>query len=124
MEDIKKAGVPAIVSSLPQKAERYGKIAEEAGVDCFIVQSTVTTVRHIAKAYQVTDFTKLCAQMKVPVILGNCVTYKVALELMETGCAGLLVGIGPGSACFTPGGFCLRVGPPEGIFGLFFFCVC
>src|SRR3990167_6426053 len=28
IEDIKKAGVPAIVSSLPQKAERYGKIAE------------------------------------------------------------------------------------------------
>ena len=111
IEDIKKAGVPAIVSSLPQKAERYGKIAEEAGVDCFIVQSTVTTVRHIAKAYQVTDFTKLCAQMKVPVILGNCVTYKVALELMETGCAGLLVGIGPGSACTTRG--VLGLGVPQ-----------
>ncbi len=111
IEEIKKAGVPAVVSSLPQKAERYGKIAQEAGVDCFVVQSTVTTVRHIAKAYQVTDFTQFCAQMKVPVILGNCVTYKVALELMETGCAGLLVGIGPGSACTTRG--VLGLGVPQ-----------
>ncbi len=111
IQEIKKGGAPAIVSSLPQKAERYGKIAEEAGLDCFVVQSTVTTVKHISKSYQVTDFRKLCKQMKVPVILGNCVTYKVALELMETGCAGLLVGIGPGSACTTRG--VLGLGVPQ-----------
>lgn len=111
IEEIKKAGVRAVVSSLPQKAERYGKISEEAGMDCFVVQSTVTTVKHLSKSYQVTDFTKLCSALKVPVILGNCVTYKVALELMETGCAGLLVGIGPGSACTTRG--VLGLGVPQ-----------
>jgi len=111
IEQIKKAGVRAVVSSLPQKAERYGKISEEAGMDCFIVQSTVTTVKHLSKSYQVTDFSKLCASLKVPVVLGNCVTYKVALELMETGCAGLLVGIGPGSACTTRG--VLGLGVPQ-----------
>ncbi len=111
IQDIKKAGVRAVVSSLPQKAERYGKIGEEAGMDCFVVQSTVTTVKHLSKSYQVTDFSKLCSTLKVPVILGNCVTYKVALELMETGCAGLLVGIGPGSACTTRG--VLGLGVPQ-----------
>lgn len=111
IQEIKKAGVRAVVSSLPQKAERYGKIGEEAGMDCFVVQSTVTTVKHVSKSYQVTDFTKLCNSLKVPVILGNCVTYKVALELMETGCAGLLVGIGPGSACTTRG--VLGLGVPQ-----------
>lgn len=111
IQEIKKGKVPAVVSSIPQRAERFGKIAQEAGADIFVVQSTVTTARHIAKAYQVVDFSKFCRQMKLPVILGNCVTYKVALELMETGCAGILVGIGPGSACTTRG--VLGLGVPQ-----------
>lgn len=103
IQEIKKGKVPAVVSTIPQHAEKFGRIAGEAGADIFVVQSTVTTVRHLAKAYQVVDFHKFCKQIKLPVILGNCVTYKVALELMETGCAGVLVGIGPGSACTTRG---------------------
>ncbi|MGH9553794.1 MAG: IMP dehydrogenase, partial [Terriglobales bacterium] len=31
--------------------------------------------------------------------VGNCVAYDTAIELMETGVAGILVGIGPGAAC-------------------------
>lgn len=111
IQEIKKGKVPAVVSTIPQHAEKFGKIAEEAGCDIFVVQSTVTTVRHIAKAYQVVDFKKFCKGLKMPVILGNCVTYKVALELMETGCAGILVGIGPGSACTTRG--VLGLGVPQ-----------
>ena len=111
IQEIKKGKVPAVVSTIPQHAEKFGKIAEEAGVDIFVVQSTVTTVHHIAKAYKVVDFHKFCKSMKIPVILGNCVTYKVALELMETGCAAILVGIGPGSACTTRG--VLGLGVPQ-----------
>lgn len=111
IQEIKKAKVPCAVSAIPQRAEKFGKIAEEAGADVFVVQSTVTTVRHISTAYKVVDFKKFCQSMKLPVILGNCVTYKVALELMETGCAGLLVGIGPGSACTTRG--VLGLGVPQ-----------
>jgi IMP dehydrogenase len=111
VREIKKAKVLCAVSAIPQRAEKFGKIAEEAGADVFVVQSTVTTVRHIAKAYQVVDFKKLCKGMKLPVILGNCVTYKVALELAETGAAALLVGIGPGSACTTRG--VLGIGVPQ-----------
>jgi IMP dehydrogenase len=111
IQEIKKAGVPAVVSSIPQRAERFGKIAEDAGVDVFIVQSTVTTVKHVSKAYKVLDFTKFCKSMKVPVVIGNCVTYEVAYELMDTGCAGLLVGIGPGAACTTRG--VLGIGVPQ-----------
>ena len=111
VREIKKAKVPCAVSAIPQRAEKFGKIAEEAGADVFVVQSTVTTVHHIAKAYQVVDFKKLCKKMKIPVVLGNCVTYKVALELAETGAAGLLVGIGPGSACTTRG--VLGIGVPQ-----------
>ena len=34
-------------------------------------------------------------------MVGNCVTYEVAQELMETGIDGILVGVGPGAACTT-----------------------
>ena len=111
IQEIKKGKASAVVSTIPQHAEKFGRIAEEAGADIFVVQSTVTTVRHIAKAYQVVDFHKFSKSTKMPVILGNCVTYKVALELMETGCAGILVGIGPGSACTTRG--VLGLGVPQ-----------
>ncbi|HPW76724.1 MAG: putative oxidoreductase [Candidatus Omnitrophica bacterium ADurb.Bin292] len=111
IREIKKAKVPCAVSAIPQRAERLGKIAEESGADVFVVQSTVTSVRHISKAYQAVDFKKFCKKMKIPVILGNCVTYKVALQLAETGAAGLLVGIGPGSACTTRG--VLGIGVPQ-----------
>jgi len=111
VEEIKKAGVPAAVSSIPHKAERYGAIAQEAGVDVFVVQATVTTARHISNQYKALDFEKFCKQMRVPVIVGNCVTYNTALELMETGIDALLVGIGPGAACTTRG--VLGIGVPQ-----------
>jgi len=111
IHEIKKAKVPTVVSTIPQHAEKFGKIAEEAGCDIFVVQSTVTTVRHISKSYQSVDLKKLCKTIKLPVIIGNSVTYQVAVELMETGISGLLIGIGPGSACTTRG--VIGVGVPQ-----------
>ena len=46
-------------------------------------------------------FPELLEMLNVPVIVGNCVGYDVALELMETGIHGVLVGVGPGAACTT-----------------------
>ncbi|MCX7705568.1 MAG: GuaB3 family IMP dehydrogenase-related protein [bacterium] len=101
INEIKKEGVICAVSSIPQYAERFGKISQDAGVDIFVVQSTVITAKHISSTYKPLNLQTFCSSMKVPVIVGNCVTYQVALELMETGIAGLLVGIGPGAACTT-----------------------
>jgi IMP dehydrogenase len=111
ISEIKKAKVPAAVSTIPQKAERFGQIATEAGCDIFVVQSTVTTPKHISSEYKSLDFNKFCKKMKIPVIIGNCVTYNTALELMETGVDGLLIGIGPGAACTTRG--VLGIGVPQ-----------
>ena len=111
IREIKKHNVPAIVSCIPQNALRYGKIAQDAGVDFFIVQSTVTSTHHIAKEYKALDLHKFCKTMNVPVVIGNCVTYEVTLELLQTGCAGVLVGIGPGAACTTRG--VLGIGVPQ-----------
>ena len=99
--EIKKGGGFAVVSSIPQRAERFAKIAEEAGADIVVIQSTVTTARHFATEYTPVDFKKLKRELAVPVIVGNCVTYEASLELMETGIDGLLIGVGPGAACTT-----------------------
>lgn len=111
IEEIKKKKAPAVVSCIPQNAERFAAIAQDAGADLFVVQSTVTTVRHISKSYKPLDLKKFCQKVKIPVILGNCVTYEVTLELLETGAAGLLIGIGPGAACTTRG--VLGIGVPQ-----------
>ncbi len=111
IKEIKKKGGVACVSSIPQRAERFGKIAQDAGCDIFIVQSTVATVRHLSKEYKTLDFHKFCKSMKIPVIVGNCVTYQTTLELMETGVKALLIGIGPGAACTTRG--VLGLGVPQ-----------
>ena len=97
--EIKKGGGPAVVSSIPQRAERFAKIAEEAGADIFVVQSTVTTARHIATEYTPLDFRRLKKQLAIPLIIGNVVTYEACLELMECGADALLIGVGPGAAC-------------------------
>jgi len=100
VEEIKAGGVAAAVSATPSLAERLGPVAAEAGVDVFVVQSTVTSRRF--RSHNGTpplDFGRFCQQIEAPVVVGNCVGYAAALELMETGIAGLLVGVGPGAAC-------------------------
>ncbi|KPK42484.1 MAG: inosine-5-monophosphate dehydrogenase [Omnitrophica WOR_2 bacterium SM23_29] len=111
IRQIKKGGAPAVVSAIPQRAERFGKIAQRVGADIFVVQSTVSTVKHISREYKAFDFYKFCRTMKIPIIVGNCVTYDVALELMDTGGSAVLVGIGPGAACTTRG--VLGIGVPQ-----------
>ena len=111
IKEIKKSGAPAVVSTIPQNAQRYGKIAQEAGADIFVVQSTVTTVRHISSEYESVNFEKFCKEMPIPVIVGNCVTYQTTLELMDIGISGVLIGIGPGAACTTRG--VLGIGVPQ-----------
>lgn len=111
VEELKKAGVLAAVSSIPQKAERFSAIAQEAGADVFVVQSTVSTVRHISREYKSLDLAGLCHGLKIPVIIGNAVTYNVTVELMKTGVAGVLIGVGPGAACTSRG--VLGLGVPQ-----------
>ena len=111
VEEIKKGGGYAALSCIPQEATKFAAIAQEAGADCFVVQSTVTTAKHLSREYKPLDLFKFCREIKIPVIIGNCVTYGVTLELLETGCRGLLIGIGPGAACTTRG--VLGIGVPQ-----------
>ena len=101
VQSIKSSGATCAVAVTPQNTKRLSPIAVEAGADILVIQSTVTTARHISKSYKGLVFSKMVEQVKVPVVVGNCVGYSTALELMETGISGVLVGVGPGAACTT-----------------------
>ncbi len=109
--EIKKKKGTAVVSCIPAHAEKFSRLAISAGADIFVVQSTVTTIKHISREYKSLDLLKFCKSTKIPVIIGNCVTYETTVELMETGAAGLLIGVGPGAACTTRG--VLGIGVPQ-----------
>ena len=108
---IKKAKAIAVVSCIPANAEKFSKLAISAGCDIFVIQSTVTTIKHVTSEYKTLNLEKFCRSIKIPVILGNCVTYETTLELMATGASGMLIGVGPGAACTTRG--VLGIGVPQ-----------
>ncbi len=98
---IKQAGAICAASITPANTKRLAPIAKDAGMDILVVQSTVTTARHISKSYRGLILPELCQQISLPIIVGNCCSYNAALELMRTGIDGILVGVGPGAACTT-----------------------
>ena len=101
IQQIKSEGAKCAVSVTPANTKRLAPLAVDAGADLIAVQSTVTTARHISKSVRGLVFSELLEMIDVPVLGGNCVGYHAALELMETGVHGVLVGVGPGAACTT-----------------------
>jgi IMP dehydrogenase len=111
IQEIKDGGGVVAVSGTPMAAAKFGKLAEEAGAQVFVVQSTVAAIDHISTAYETLDLQTFIDDMEIPVIVGNCVTYAVTLDLMEAGADAVLVGVGPGAACTTRG--VLGIGVPQ-----------
>ncbi len=101
VQEIKQSGSIAAIAFTPQTTKRFSPLAVEAGADIIVVQSTVTTARHMSRSYRGLIFSELIESLSVPVVVGNCVSYTVASELMETGIDAILVGVGPGAACTT-----------------------
>jgi IMP dehydrogenase len=88
IQTIKRAGATCAISLIPANTKRLAQVAKEASADIIFVQSTVTTARHISKSYRGLIFSELCQNIGLPIVVGNCVTYSAALELMKTGIAG------------------------------------
>ena len=101
IEKIKGEGATCAVSVTPANTKLLAPAAKEAGINVLVVQSTVTTARHISKSYRGLILPELRQTMSLPVIVGNCCSYSAALELMRTGIDSILVGVGPGAACTT-----------------------
>jgi IMP dehydrogenase len=112
IRDIKAGGGIAAVSITPVGASRFKDAIANAGADLVFVQATVVSTAHLSPESVIPlDLAEFCSEMPMPVILGNCVTYEVALNLMKAGATAVLVGIGPGAACTSRG--VLGVGVPQ-----------
>jgi len=112
IQEIKQQGGIAAVSATPAGASKFGQTVAKAGADLFFVQATVVSTAHLSpESVTPLHLADFCQEMPIPVILGNCVTYDVALNLMKAGASGVLVGIGPGAACTSRG--VLGVGVPQ-----------
>ena len=101
IEEILAAGAKAAVAATPGAARRWGPFAAEHGADLFLVQSQVSSARHLATGYDplsLADFTRF---MPIPVAVGNTTSAEAAYRLMEQGAAAVFVGVGPGAACTT-----------------------
>jgi len=101
IQSIKQKGGVCAVSVTPANTKSFAPLIAEAGADVLVIQSTVTTARHISKSPRGLIFSELGQSLTIPIVVGNCVSYTAAIELMRTGIAGILVGVGPGATCTT-----------------------
>ena len=101
IEEIRAAGSPAAVAATPSAARRFGPFCAEHGADLFLVQSQVSSARHLASGYDPLELADFARFMPIPVAVGNTTSYEAALELMGQGIAAIFVGVGPGAACTT-----------------------
>ncbi len=101
MGELRAAGSPVVLSATPAVARRFGPLCAEHGADLFLVQSQVSSARHIAAGYEPLELAEFTRLMGIPVAVGNTTSYDAAYQLMGQGIAAIFVGVGPGAACTT-----------------------
>ncbi len=101
LEEIHAAGSKAAVAATPGAARRFGPFSAEHGADLFLVQSQVSSARHLAIDYDPLSLADFTRYMPIPVAVGNTTNAEAAFALMEQGAAAVFVGVGPGAACTT-----------------------
>jgi IMP dehydrogenase len=101
IQEIHEAGSPAAVAATPAAARRFGPFCAEQGADLFLVQSQVSSARHLASGYDPLSLAEFTRFMPIPVAVGNTTNAEAAFALMEQGAAAVFVGVGPGAACTT-----------------------
>jgi IMP dehydrogenase len=101
IDEIHDAGSRAAVAATPAAARRFGPFSAEHGADLFLVQSQVSSARHLATGYDPLSLADFTRYMPIPVAVGNTTNPEAAFALMEQGAAAVFVGVGPGAACTT-----------------------
>lgn len=99
--EIRAAGSRAAVAATPAVARRFGPFCAEHGADLFLVQSQVSSARHLASGYDPLELADFCRFMPIPVAVGNTTDFNAAYQLMTQGIGAIFVGVGPGAACTT-----------------------
>jgi IMP dehydrogenase len=101
VKQVRDSGVTVAASLTPQKTVQFAQTVIDAGVDLFVISGTVVSAEHVSTRTEPLNLKRFIAELDVPVIVGGCATYQSALHLMRTGAAGVLVGVGAGSANTT-----------------------
>jgi IMP dehydrogenase len=109
--EIKEKGAVACGSLTPQRVRDHFELAIEAGLDILVIQGTVISAEHVSTSVEPLNLKEFIAEVPVPTVVGGCASYSTGLHLMRTGAVGVLVGVGPGSACTTRG--VLGIGVPQ-----------
>jgi IMP dehydrogenase len=109
--EIKEKGAVACGSLTPQRVRDHYELAIEAGLDILVIQGTVISAEHVSTSVEPLNLKEFIAEVPVPTVVGGCASYSTGLHLMRTGAVGVLVGVGPGSACTTRG--VLGIGVPQ-----------
>ena len=101
LDELHATGSRAAVAATPAAARRFGAFCAEHGADLFLVQSQVSSARHLATDYDPLSLADFTRYMPIPVAVGNTTNAEAAFALMEQGAAAVFVGVGPGAACTT-----------------------
>jgi IMP dehydrogenase len=101
IDELHAAGARAAVAATPAAARRFGPFCAEHGADLFLVQSQVSSARHLASDYDPLSLADFTRYMPIPVAVGNTTNAQAAFALMAQGAAAVFVGVGPGAACTT-----------------------
>ncbi|MCE2526411.1 MAG: GuaB3 family IMP dehydrogenase-related protein [Actinomycetia bacterium] len=101
IKQVRDSGVITAASLTPQNTLQHAHLAAEAGLDLLVIQGTVVSAEHVSTRTEPLNLKKFIAEYPVPVVVGGCSSYSMALHLMRTGAVGILVGVGPGAASAT-----------------------
>ncbi|MCP3988557.1 MAG: GuaB3 family IMP dehydrogenase-related protein [Actinomycetia bacterium] len=99
--EIHEAGVIAAGAVSPRHVSALASTLLQAELDLLLIRGTVTTAEHVSDGDDTLNLKQFVRELETPVIVGGCVSYKSALHLMQTGAAGVLVGIDGGSTATT-----------------------
>ena len=111
ISEVRSTGTITAASLTPQRVESYAALTVEAGLHVLVVQGTVVSAEHVSSRQDPLNLKDFIRDFDLPVIVGGCASYQTALHLMRTGAVGVLVGVGPGTACTTRG--VLGIGVPQ-----------
>lgn len=99
--EIRAAGVPVAGSLSPARTQQFADVIERSGLDFFVIRGTTVSAEHVDGGDNALNLKEFIYRFDVPVLVGGCATYRMALHLMRAGAAGVLVGFGGGAAHTT-----------------------
>jgi len=97
LAEIRAAGVPVAGALSPARTQQFADVIERAGVDFFVIRGTTVSAEHVDETEDTLNLKEFIYRFDVPVLVGGCATYRMALHLMRAGAAGVLVGFGGGA---------------------------